>query len=58
MKILLLLTLCCGGCAFEWDAPKVPQRDPLTGQTESKYVYWPARHPMPPIEIPSNLNQH
>lgn len=58
MKYAILLLLLCTSCAFEWDVPKVPQKDLQTGKMESKYVYWPARHPMPPIKIDPIVGSH
>lgn len=58
MRIAALLTVIwLTGCAAEWDVPKVPQRNPWTHKMESKYVYFPAYHPLPPPNFNPNSQQ-
>ena len=57
MKKLAIVVLLLVGCTAEWDVPKVPQRNPWTHKMESKYVYVPAYHPLPPLNPPLNSQQ-
>lgn len=43
MKFTFVMIVCIG-CAANWDVPKTPHRNHITGELESKYVYFPAQH--------------